>query len=233
MAQTAAAIHHHLRVRGITDLTVIYMWAPPADSNPIQCLEAAHQAEFWEMCDELTTTTHAYRSLHYACVAGNEGIIKMVISRCKYGFNGLLEVQAHNGREIAVRAMLEAGATSIAPALSLAAYHGHMSIVALLLKAHASNPVRINWGELVVLTCRSRRVDVARVLLNVRDIHHHHWTQIIHNAATQGHDDVIQLCVERNAFQHTQPGEWDSYKLSAAHHPSTFALLSTLRSRRD
>jgi hypothetical protein len=169
-------------------MVMAYVWEP----RPAHLLEDAHRAEFWEACDDLTNVSNANIALQHACVAGNEGIINMVTSRCLHDLSRCLLTAATHGKHLAVAVLLNMGATDIQNALIIAAERGHLSAVQILMSYGGTNA----YGLAFAGACRNNHAHVARVLLPVYKPSHNIWIATIENAAMLKRVDIIRMYLE-------------------------------------
>ena len=143
-------------------------------------------------------------SAHPAALHGEFEALKALIAR---GARIDLPVAAALGRTQDARSLLESSSAAHRHlALSLAADFGHVEIVRLLLDA-GEDPNRYN------------------------PVGGHSHATPLHQAAAKGHDDVVQLLIERGArtdlkdiLWHATPAEW-------AHHEGKLATEAYLRDK--
>jgi hypothetical protein len=223
MAQTAAAVAAHLPIAGLTALVIDYVWGPSS-------LENAHRAEFWEACDELTNARNASHSLQHACLAGNEGIVRMIAAKCtQEGIDAGLATAVHNNREGAVRALLELSGDSINGAILSAADHGYATIMQMLLRARPRVPHNAGYNNAALQrACRGNHVEVVRLLLIDYMPSTSIWDVLIEEAATYGRDAIIWTFVTYGVLRQMPSWGWGKYLGAATHHPSTTALIQTI-----
>jgi ankyrin repeat protein len=228
MAQTTAAVRGHLPIQGVTTLVMGYLAAPCADIQDAYC------AEFWELCDELTTADNANNALRFACIVGNEGLVRLTIDRGAYAFSASIAVAATHGHLGVVHIMLKQPIVRIAQAVTQAATYGHLSIVQALLDNRDNGTRAIDWDKSIEAACHNNHVEIARALLALHDPSPLRWRTIISNASRHGHNDLIRACLEHGAYPHMSSELLRTCMRIAKSHgrESTTVLLGRIRLNR-
>jgi hypothetical protein len=215
-------VQAHLPIPGIVALTIDYVW----DSQTRDDLKEAHRAEFWEACDEHTTRANVDYSLRLACLGGNEGIIRMVIARGATNLDECLTPAVINGRETAVRVLLDINPAKAGAVLSDAARYGHLSTVQHVLQTRAYQA--IHWNSAFMRACIGGREDICRALLAVSTPSEHTWGSLPSLVARRGRDNILRMFVEHGMNAHVSREEWMGamHGADSMRHSSTVELIA-------
>jgi hypothetical protein len=220
--QTETAILAHLPVSAITALAMEYVWKAPH-------LVDAHHAEFWEACYALTNASNANTSLQYACAAGNEGIVRMIIAKGAHELESGLNMAAIHGRTTVVDLLLgEGGVKYIRVALTNASQNGHLSTVQRLLQFRDRAQGSLDYEDALGRACMRGHAHVARALLAIHNPHPHEWQSVVRIAYTYGHVDLARMCVEPQHYHRMSREAWVSCAVAAEQkgHPEIADIIT-------